>query len=83
MIRILLAAAAVIAAMAFEPLPVKAAEAPWCLIGQGGGNGRCTYNSIEECIRDQAGGGSFCNPNPSYHGGEQSRTVRPQPRRRH
>lgn len=84
MVRILLAAAAVIAATAFEPRPVQASEAPWCLIGQGGGNGRCSYNSLEACIRDEVGGGSFCNPNPSDHDGEQSRTVRPQSsRRRH
>ncbi len=76
MIRILIAAALIIAALAQRP--ARASEAPWCL---GGGYGRCYYNSLEECRRDQAGGGSFCNPNPWYHGTEQpGRKVPPRHR---
>lgn len=80
MTRILFALAALVAAFAVHPRSAQAAEAPWCLIGQGGGNGRCSYNSIEACLRDQAGGGSFCNPNPFYRAEQQP--VQPKPRRR-
>ena len=87
MIRILLAAATVIAAMAFEHGPAQADEYPWCLIGYGGGNGRCSYNSLEECLRDRAGGASFCNPNPRFHGLQQpeqkTRSARRHTRRKH
>ena len=83
MIRILLAAAAVIAALAFEQRPARALDLPWCEISAAGDeHGR--YNSIEECLRDRAGGGGFCNPNPRYHGDEQRRSGPPQhSRRRH
>jgi len=80
MTRILLAVVAVVAALAVQQRPTHAAEAAWCLISQGGGHGRCSYNSIEACMQDEVGGGSFCNPNPAYHGDTQS--ARPKPRRR-
>ena len=84
MTRILLVMAAAVAAFAVQPRPAQASEAPWCLISQGGGNGRCSYSSLEACMRDEIGGGSFCNPNPAYRGGEQRGSVRPQhSRRRH
>jgi hypothetical protein len=79
MMRILLAMAAVVAAFAVQQRPAQAAEAPWCLISQGGGSGRCTYNSIEACRQDMVGGGSFCNPNPNYQGAQPRQQA---PRRR-
>ena len=82
MTRILLVMAAAVAAFAVQPRPAQASEAPWCLISQGGGNGRCSYSSLEACMRDEMGGGSFCNPNPAYRGGEQPRNVARKPRHR-
>jgi hypothetical protein len=81
MTRILSAVAIGIAVFAGEPRPAQASgNAPWCLVGQGGSNGRCYYNSIEACIQEQAGGGVFCNPNPAYRGEPQS--ARPKAKRR-
>jgi len=81
MTRVLSAVAIAIAVLAAESLPAQASgSAPWCLVSQGGSNGRCYYNSIEACIQDQAGGGSFCNPNPAYRGGEQPARARPRRR---
>ena len=79
MTRILLAVVAIAAALAVQQRAAHAAEAPWCLISQGGGHGRCSYNSIEACMQDEVGGGSFCNPNPRYRGEPQP--ARPRRRR--
>lgn len=79
--RILLASAAIVAAFAFQQQAARASEAPWCLVSQGGGNGRCYYNSIEACRQDQAGGGSFCTPNPAYRGEQQPGRAMPKRRR--
>lgn len=65
MIRIILAAAAIIAAMPFEQRPARASEAPWCVVGSQSGTEQCYYNSIEQCAR--SAGHGFCNPNPGYH----------------
>lgn len=81
MIRILLTTILVIAGTMPVWRPATASELPWCLLGYGGSNGRCYYNSLEECIRDRAGGGGFCNPNPFYYD-EQRRNAPPQPGRR-
>lgn len=84
MIRILLAAAAVVAAMAFQQRPAQAEELPWCVTTQSG-NDRCRYNTLEDCTREAvAGSRGFCNPNPRYHGDERRRAAPAQPsRRRH
>ena len=82
MIRILLATAAVIAAMAFQPRLAQAEELPWCITTQSG-NDRCRYNTLEDCTREAvAGSRGFCNPNPRYHGGEQRRDAPAQHSRR-
>jgi hypothetical protein len=81
MTRILLTTILVIAATMLVWRPGKASELPWCLIGYGGGNGRCVYNSLEDCLKDRAGGGGFCNPSPFYSY-EQRRNAQPQPGRR-
>jgi hypothetical protein len=79
MIRILCAITLVVSATALVQQPAQASEAPWCLIGKN--DGRCYYNSLEECRRDMAGGGSFCNPNPAYRGAEQPRRQTKHPGR--
>jgi hypothetical protein len=81
MIRILCATALVISATALVQQPAQASEAPWCLIGRDGGNGRCYYNSLEQCRREMAGGGTFCNPNPAYRGAEQPKRKQKRSRR--
>ncbi len=59
-------AAGAITALSQRPA-ARAAEPPWCLISGFGGE-RCSYGSLDACLRDRAGGGGFCNPNPRYHG---------------
>ncbi len=48
------------------------AEPPWCLISAYGSE-RCSYASLDACLRDRVGVGGFCNPNPRYHGAAQPR----------
>lgn len=78
MTRILLAAAIVVAALAFMQRTVQADEAPWCANVEG--SERCYFNSIEECARAMsAGSRGLCHQNPWY------RTPQPRqqaPRRR-
>jgi hypothetical protein len=69
MTRIVLAAAAIVAALSIEQRPAQASEAPWCVIGGQSGTEQCYYNSIEECTRSHGFG--FCNPNPRYHAPQQ------------
>jgi hypothetical protein len=73
MMRVLCAAVVIIvglAATAFAQRPAQASEAPWCLISGASGDEHCTYNSLDDCLRDRRGS-SFCNPNPAYRGAEQ------------
>jgi len=62
--------AALIAAGAMTALgqqAARAAKAPWCLISAYGTE-RCSYGSLDACLRDRVGVGGFCNPNPRDHG---------------
>jgi Protein of unknown function (DUF3551) len=72
MMRITLAAAVVIAVMAFDPRPVRAYEAPWCAvinIGTGNAYWDCQYRTFEECAPNVlAGNRGFCNRNPRWEG---------------
>ena len=72
MIRILLAAAAVIGAAAFDARAARAYEAPWCAVvgvGKGSVYWDCQYRSLDECVPHVlAGNRGSCNPNPSYRG---------------
>jgi hypothetical protein len=74
MIRILLAAAAVTGAAAFDPRPAQAYEAPWCAVvnaGKGSVYWDCQYASLDTCVPHVISGNrGFCNPNPSYNGSE-------------
>lgn len=73
MMRILWAAALVIAAMACEQRPAQAAEGPWCAVINKGFDVEwdCYYNSVEACTPNILGGNrGFCSPNPRYHGVE-------------
>jgi hypothetical protein len=68
--RIVLAAAVFIAALAVEQGPASAREAPWCAVftvGRGSVYWDCRYNSVEECQPDVISGNrGFCNMNPGY-----------------
>ena len=70
--RIILAAAAVIAAFAFNAPAARAHEAPWCGVVEVGRNNTywdCRYNSLETCVSNViAGLRGFCNENPNYTG---------------
>jgi Protein of unknown function (DUF3551) len=72
MIRILLAAAVVIGAAAFDLRKVQAHEAPWCAVvnlGNGNVHWFCQYATIESCVPNVlAGNRGFCNQNPAYNG---------------
>ncbi len=70
--RIILAAAAVIAAIAFNAPAARAYEARWCGVVEVGRNNNywdCRYNSLETCVSYViAGLRGFCNENPNYTG---------------
>ena len=70
MTRMIFAAVAVLAGVAFDLQPAKAYEAPWCaVISKGTGNAYwdCQYRSIEECRPNVVGGDrGWCNPNPYF-----------------
>ena len=70
MIRILLTAGVVIAAMSFDVYLVRAAEGPWCaFISLGPSNvyEDCQYRSFEECRPNVISGNrGFCNHNPRW-----------------
>jgi hypothetical protein len=82
MMRIVLAASVLIAAMSFGSQPVRASEGPWCAfisLGTGSVYEDCRYRSIEECRPNVlAGNRGFCNLNPRWVDGPGTR-----PRRRH
>ena len=70
MMRIVLAAGVVIAAMSFDVRPVKATEGPWCAfisLGTGAVYEDCQYRTFEECRPNViAGNRGFCNQNPRW-----------------
>jgi hypothetical protein len=71
--RYVLAATVFIAAMAFDPGPVRAyGTAPWCAVvdvGWGDILWDCQYYTFEACVPNVlAGNRGFCNHNPSYVG---------------
>jgi len=72
MMRFVLAAAVLIAALTFDLGRASAREAPWCAVislGAGSVYWDCQYNSIEECRPTVlAGNRGFCNHNPRYEG---------------
>ena len=73
MMRILWAAALIVAAMACEQRPAQAYDAPWCASHNNafGATEECRFNTLEECVQDVvAGNRGFCNENPRYHGPE-------------
>jgi len=75
MSRTLFAAAIVVAAVGHIPSQAQEAkEYPWCLMKQG--SSICVYNSVQECIRDKAGAGDFCNPNPWWVASRQKQPAR-------
>jgi hypothetical protein len=87
MMRIVLAAAAFIAAAAFDLGPASAREAPWCAVislGTGTVYWDCQYNSVEECVPNVlAGNRGFCNHNPRWEGGETTAIERKAHKKRH
>jgi Protein of unknown function (DUF3551) len=73
MVRILMAATAVLAVMSFGGRPALAyGDHPWCavyIMGWGDAHWECEYDSIEACRPNiLAGNRGFCNPSPYYHG---------------
>jgi hypothetical protein len=86
--RITLAAAAVVAIVAFTHRPVLAdviSASPWCAvisIGTGSVYWDCQYSTFEACYPNVLGGNrGFCNHNP-YYTGAAKRPVRRQHRTR-
>lgn len=84
MTKILGAIAVVIAVMAFDQRPARAAESAWCAvltIGQEAEYWDCQYRSFDDCYPHLfEGNRGFCNENPRYHGAEQP--ARPRSSRR-
>lgn len=80
MMRIVLAAVTVTAAMSFEARPARAVEIPWCAliaIGEDAAYDDCRYRSFEECRSSEVTGNrSFCNQNPRWEGGKTSTGVK-------
>ena len=76
MMRIVLAAGFIIAAMSFDVRLVKAAEGPWCaLIGMTDDSvyEDCQYRTFEACRSTVlAGNRGFCNQNPRWTGRAES-----------
>jgi hypothetical protein len=71
MTRILLIAALIAAALAFDRRPAQADEKPWCMNIEG--SERCYFDTAEQCGRAaSAGSRGLCHQNPWYRG--------PQPR---
>ena len=70
-VPITLAALAALATVALVPVPVVAAEYPWCAqySGEDSGGGRnCGFVSLEQCQITIRGMGGFCEPNGFYTG---------------
>ena len=87
MIRILIAAAAVLAVISITGSPAQAyGNHPWCAVQYTGlfnTEWNCEYDAIEACRPHiLAGNRGFCNLNPYYHA-PQRRAVRRHYYRRH
>jgi hypothetical protein len=72
MIRMILAVAVAIAALALDLRGAEAREAPWCAvnnIGWGNVTEDCSFWTLEACVPHViAGNRGFCNQNPRYTG---------------
>ena len=72
MMRIVLAAGIVIAAMSFDLKRAPAAEGPWCAfigMGEDAIYEDCRYRTFEECWPNVISGNrGFCNHNPRWVG---------------
>jgi len=70
MTRVIFAAIAALAGVAFDLQPAKANEAPWCAViskGEDSAYWDCQYRSIEECRPNVlAGDRGWCSPNPYF-----------------
>jgi hypothetical protein len=70
--RLILAAAAVVAAIVFSLRPSQAYEGPWCALTDIGGgvmHENCSVRSFQMCVQEViAGNRGFCNPNPRWQG---------------
>lgn len=66
--KLLLVAAAVLAAIAVMDLPAQAQNYPWCeYLGAGMGGGRnCGFVSYEQCMASAWGNGGDCRQNTLY-----------------
>jgi hypothetical protein len=68
-----ISAAALLAVIAFAPLPAQASgTAPWCAVvnmGTGDAYWDCQYATFEACYPNiLSGNRGFCNHNPGYEG---------------
>ncbi len=85
MMRIVLAAGIIVAAVSFNPHSVRAAEGPWCAfisVGFGSVYEDCRYSSIEECRPNVLSGNrGFCNHNPRWVDGPGTRPRKRQAQR--
>ncbi|HEU5017167.1 MAG TPA: DUF3551 domain-containing protein [Pseudolabrys sp.] len=74
MLRIMPAAALVLAASSFAaaPGPAHAAEGPWCAVTEIGPTDiarNCGFFSFQRCVAEVISGNrGFCEPNPDFHG---------------
>jgi len=72
MVRIISAAALLVAVMALGARPAQAYnDAPWCAVINTGNDVHwdCQYSSFEQCYPTVlAGNRGFCNTNPAYEG---------------
>ena len=74
MLRILSAAALVLAASVFAATPgaAGAAEGPWCAVTEIGFDAlsrNCGFFSFQRCVAEVTGGNrGYCEPNPDFHG---------------
>jgi hypothetical protein len=70
--RIVLAAAAVVAAIFLSLRPSQAYDGPWCALTDIGGgvmHENCSVRTFEMCVQEViAGNRGFCNPNPRWQG---------------
>lgn len=87
MMRILVIAGVLIAAVSLDTRPSSAQEGPWCAIitlGQGAAYEDCQYYSLEACRPTiLAGNRGFCNPNPRWVGSAPKSKVRHKRRVQH
>jgi len=71
MMRILLIAGVLVAAVPFDARSARANEGPWCALRNFGSDlsEDCQFRTFEECrLTVVAGFRGFCNPNPRWQG---------------